>query len=111
MAIQHDLANWAADDGLPPDLILAVAYNESGWNPSAQGDGGHSVGLFQPHDAGHGAGMGDDRYDPFQNYSRMREDFKYWFEALGGAQAYVADPLGFYINFHFKTERPAEPPS
>lgn len=50
--------------GVDPALALAMAQQESGLNPNAVGDQGHSVGLFQLHDQGMGAGMGNDRYDP-----------------------------------------------
>jgi hypothetical protein len=53
----------------PEDVnkALYVMSYESGGNPSASGDGGHSIGLFQLHDNGVGAGMGDSRYDPEEN--------------------------------------------
>lgn len=44
--------------------VAAGAFAESGFNPRAIGDSGHSVGLFQMHDRGAGAGLGDSRYDP-----------------------------------------------
>jgi hypothetical protein len=48
------------------------AYAESRLNPLASGDGGHSIGLFQLHDAGAGAGMSlAARLDPAQNAARI----------------------------------------
>lgn len=47
----------ARELGVDPKLALAIAQQESGLNPMAIGDGGHSVGLFQLNDAGEGAGM------------------------------------------------------
>ena len=51
-----------------PEFIKIVAAGtlaESSWNAnSTTGDGGHSWGLFQMHDHGAGAGMGDARLDP-----------------------------------------------
>lgn len=43
--------------GVDPKLALAIAKQESGLDPMAIGDGGHSVGLFQLNDQGEGAGM------------------------------------------------------
>lgn len=54
--------------GVPADLAIAIAQVESGLNPRAIGDGGHSVGLFQLHDQGEGAGMSvQERMDPVRN--------------------------------------------
>lgn len=61
------LAGLAAEFDVPESFITAVMFAESGGNPNAVGDNGHSVGLFQLHDQGMGHGMGDDRYDPEKN--------------------------------------------
>jgi tape measure domain-containing protein len=46
-------------------IVAAGTKAESTWNPNNQtGDGGHSWGLFQMHDQGAGAGMGNARLDP-----------------------------------------------
>jgi len=58
------ISEEAARVGIAPALALAMAEMESGLNPNAVGDDGHSVGLYQLHDQGMGAGMGDSRYDP-----------------------------------------------
>lgn len=55
---------------VPPLLLKAVMLIESGGRPDAIGDNGHSVGLFQLHDQGYGAGMGDLRFDPEANADR-----------------------------------------
>lgn len=60
----------AAQYGVDPALALAVAQTESGLDPNRVGDNGHSVGLFQLHDQGMGAGMGDSRYDARTNAER-----------------------------------------
>lgn len=60
-------ARYAGAQAADPQLmaiIAAGALAESGFNPRAVGDSGHSVGLFQMHDRGAGAGLGDARYDP-----------------------------------------------
>ncbi len=33
--------------GIPPNILKAVAFKESGWNPNARGDGGASFGMMQ----------------------------------------------------------------
>lgn len=55
---------------VPPLFLKAVMLSESGGRPDAVGDSGHSVGLFQLHDRGYGAGMGDSRFDPELNADR-----------------------------------------
>ncbi len=55
---------------VPPLFLKAVMLAESGGDPNAVGDGGHSVGLFQLHDQGYGYGMGDLRFDPEANADR-----------------------------------------
>lgn len=76
----NDTANAEQWDGLlnrlgqkynvPPTFLKAVMLSESGEQPDAVGDQGHSVGLFQLHDQGYGAGMGDSRFDPATNADR-----------------------------------------
>jgi soluble lytic murein transglycosylase-like protein len=55
---------------VPPIFLKSVMLIESGGRPDAIGDQGHSVGLFQLHDHGYGAGMGDSRFDPEANADR-----------------------------------------
>ena len=55
---------------VPPTFLKAVMLSESGGRADAVGDQGHSVGLFQLHDQGYGAGMGDTRFDPETNADR-----------------------------------------
>jgi murein DD-endopeptidase MepM/ murein hydrolase activator NlpD len=61
------LAGLAREFDVSENFITAVMFAESGGDPRAVGDNGHSVGLFQLHDRGMGHGMGDDRYDPEKN--------------------------------------------
>jgi hypothetical protein len=56
-------ADLQADDTFRA-IVAAASKAESGWDPNKIGDGGKSVGLFQMHEAGAGAGMGDARRDP-----------------------------------------------
>jgi Transglycosylase SLT domain len=54
--------------GVPLKIALAIVQQESGGDPNAIGDNGHSVGLFQLNDQGEGAGMTvAQRQDPYQN--------------------------------------------
>lgn len=39
--------------GIPPNLLRAIAYKESGWNANAVGDGGKSNGMMQIYSAAH----------------------------------------------------------
>jgi len=64
------LNRMGAKYNVPPIFLKAVMLAESGGDPHAVGDGGHSVGLFQLHDQGYGFGMGDLRFDPEANADR-----------------------------------------
>jgi hypothetical protein len=66
-SIAQLITRIAAEEGVDPALAIAMARQESGLNPSAVGDQGHSVGLFQLNDQGMGYGMGQARYDPETN--------------------------------------------
>ena len=64
------LNRLGAKHNVPPLFLKAVMLIESGGDPGAIGDSGHSVGLFQLHDQGYGHGMGDLRFDPEANADR-----------------------------------------
>ena len=51
--VQSMIINIAQQEGVDPSLALAVAQQESGFNPNAVGDGGNSFGLFQIHQPSH----------------------------------------------------------
>jgi hypothetical protein len=54
--------------GIDPRLALAMARQESGLDPHAVGDQGHSIGLFQLNDQGMGFGLTPaQRQDPWLN--------------------------------------------
>ncbi|MHB8671817.1 MAG: transglycosylase SLT domain-containing protein, partial [Acidimicrobiales bacterium] len=55
--VKAQIASVAQALGVPVNLALAIAQQESGFNPRAVGDGGHSIGVFQLNDMGEGAGM------------------------------------------------------
>ena len=104
---------------VPPLFLKAVMLAESGGRPDAVGDSGHSVGLFQLHDHGYGAGMGDTRYDAATNADRgakglaeawhageskgyggeyaVRKAYDYSFNP-GGGFAYQGDAVVKYYN-------------
>lgn len=104
---------------VPPLFLKAVMLAESGGRPDAIGDQGHSVGLFQLHDQGYGAGMGDLRFDPLANADRaarglaeawhagekagysgefaVRSAYDYSFNP-GGGFAYQGDSVVRYYN-------------
>ena len=67
------LNSVGAKYNVPPLFLKAVMLSESGGNPNAIGDSGHSVGLFQLHDQGYGHGMGDARFDPLTNADRAAQ--------------------------------------
>jgi hypothetical protein len=49
-------------------LASIIGYEDPSWDPAAAGDSGHSIGLFQLHDAGQGTGMSvAQRSDPETN--------------------------------------------
>ena len=51
--IKQKIINYANQIGLDPKLALAVAQQESGFNPNAVGDSGNSFGLYQIHKPSH----------------------------------------------------------
>lgn len=62
--VERLCAEWGADVA----IIAGMVDKESGWNPDAVGDNGHSIGLLQLHDAGLGYGLSADlRRDPETN--------------------------------------------
>lgn len=66
--IVNIIARIARAKGVPVGLALAIAKWESGLDPNASGDGGHSIGLFQLNDHGEGSGMSvAAREDPTRN--------------------------------------------
>jgi TP901 family phage tail tape measure protein len=77
--------------GIDPAIALALAKAESTLNPRAIGDAGASVGLFQLHERGQGAGMSvADRQDPWKNaeafLSRHGDLFKRLSQQYSGAE-------------------------
>jgi hypothetical protein len=82
------------------------AYAESGFNPAAVGDKGASVGLFQLHERGAGAGMTvEQRKDPVANTRRIIETARRSgpFMALAATSTSVPD---LAASFSTHVERP-----
>ncbi|MFN8533832.1 MAG: lytic transglycosylase domain-containing protein [Dehalococcoidia bacterium] len=71
--------------------LAAMIEKESGWRADAVGDGGHSVGLTQLHDAGLGAGMSvDERKDPETNLRRAFRAHRGYLNEFGTIEAALA---------------------
>ena len=65
--------------GFPAGVALAAIINaeaESGLNPNAVGDNGHSVGLFQLNDIGGKLTFDFDRKDPYANAKAILREFE-----------------------------------
>jgi hypothetical protein len=78
------LNRLGAKYNVPPLFLKAVMLIESGGDPGAVGDSGHSVGLFQLHDMGYGHGMGDARFDPETNAARAARGLaESWHDVTG----------------------------
>jgi hypothetical protein len=85
-------------------IVVAAALAESGGNPRAVGDNGHSYGLWQMHDQGLGAGMSAEaRMDPDTAAAVMLPVFQRWY-AEGMRQGYEGELLARYTCIY--TERP-----
>jgi soluble lytic murein transglycosylase-like protein len=51
--INQLLDNAAQKYGIPPNILKAIAWQESRWNPGAVGDGGKSFGMMQIYTSAH----------------------------------------------------------
>lgn len=89
----------------PLDAILvAGALTESEGNTDAQGDGGHSWGLFQMYDQGLGAGMSvAERCDPDRAVDVMLTEYE---RAYGNGQAYGLTGDDLAAHAYLYAERP-----
>ncbi len=93
---------------VPSWIPLAISYGESGWDPAAVGDEGHSAGLFQNHDQGLGAGYSAEmRRDPWFNTENTMPYIAAAFKQ-GTAQQLTEFALLEYV--WSKALRPAETP-
>lgn len=98
--------------GFVPEVAAAAIVNaiaESGLNPNAVGDRGASVGLFQLHERGGGAGMSvEERKDPVKNTRRIIREARrahgfMWLVGRG-----VRDLSQLASAFSTYVERPAD---
>lgn len=97
------IAAAAARYGVDPAAMTAVGRVESGLNPNAVGDGGHSIGLFQFNDLGAGRGMSRaQRMNPAFNADTAARMFA---QSGGRGLRGAAAVRAFVTNF----ERPANP--
>jgi tail lysozyme len=100
--------------GLPAEIIAAAIVNakaESGLNPTAAGDGGKSVGLFQLHVNGAGKGMSvEERKDPVKNTARIAQEYaSKWGAPLRAAYAAGTRDVGEFAALWSKNiERPSD---
>jgi phage-related minor tail protein len=94
--------NIANQYGLPPALVAAMAWHESGGgNLNAVGDSGNSFGLFQMHVPAHGgsAATWTGAEGAYRGAAVMSGRWISAFNALGGMAAYTADPEGFLMRW------------
>lgn len=93
--------------GATPGLdrtMVAGALTESGGDADAEGDGGHSYGLWQLHDQGRGAGMSrEERCDPDLACTRMLPFYREAWARAAGAATERLRATGAYLD----AERPA----
>ena len=124
----HDLIERLATAyNVPAAFLDAVIMAESGGDPNAVGDDGAAVGLFQLHERGMGAGLGDLRRDPELNAAiGARGLAEGWHEGIrqglegerlirfaydyrfnpGGGDGYQGDSVfSFYRFYHTIAER------
>jgi hypothetical protein len=105
--------------GYPMSIAQAAVVNakaESNLNPSAVGDGGKSIGLFQLHESGGGKGMSrEQRMDPVLNTKRIIQEMRaVWnkssdsIESLSDAVARGASVGELAGLFSYHVERPAD---
>ena len=74
-------------------ILAAGTRAESQWNPNAVGDNGRSVGLFQMHEAGAGAGLSHaQRADPDFASSRMVPAYAAAYQQIKAANPTLQGP-------------------
>ncbi len=71
--------------GIPPNILKAVAWQESGWNPNAKSfDGQHGKGVMQIDDRFHEFAKTDAVFDPKQNIEYGAKFLKSLADQSGG---------------------------
>jgi murein DD-endopeptidase MepM/ murein hydrolase activator NlpD len=106
------IVEFATTAGLPPDLLLTLAYAESMLDAFAAGDNGTSCGAFQVHWPVHGGTCavwqgvaGAERAMALMGAQWLRT-----FAAHGGAAAWQANPVAFFCGW-WPDAQGAEPAS
>jgi hypothetical protein len=85
----------AAQDGIPPDILKAVAWQESGWDPNALSyDGQHGKGVMQIDDRYHAFATTPAVFDPAQNIAYGAHYLKQLFDQEGTWSAALTDYNG-----------------
>lgn len=85
-------------------IMVAAALTESGGETTAEGDHGHSCGLWQLHDQGLGVGMSKaDRFDPDKSCERILPEFRRVFRRWQTAGRTGED---LAVRTYLWTERP-----
>ncbi len=100
--IVADITAVAKQMGVDPQLALATAYHESGFNPQSVGDQGTSFGLFQLHRGGElGSLTPQQAFDPITNARVALSQF-----ASVQKQTGTSNDPGFIAA---SAQRPADP--
>ena len=100
----YDLVRGRGAEPRIDRIMVAAALTESGGNPHAIGDDGHSAGLWQMHDRGLGAGMTlEQRMDPVIACDRMLPEFRSTFRHFS-VQGLAGEELA--AKTYLFTERP-----
>ncbi len=105
-SIQRIAMNAGANPDLAEIMAAGAKTENPSLNPQAIGDQGHSVGLWQMHDQGEGAGMSvQDRADPSTAAQRMVPAYQQAYER-GQRQGYQGTELAVYT--YLQAEKPRD---
>lgn len=78
----------AAKYGIPPNILKAVAYQESGWRTNARSfDGGHGKGVMQIDDRFHQFARTNAVFDPAQNIDYGAKFLRSLYDKTGSWEA------------------------
>ncbi len=105
-SIQRIAMNAGANPDLAEIMAAGAKTENPSLNPQAVGDNGHSVGLWQMHDQGEGAGMSvEQRADPATAAQRMVPAYQQAYER-GQRQGYQGPELAVYT--YLNAEKPRD---
>jgi murein DD-endopeptidase MepM/ murein hydrolase activator NlpD len=100
-SVEQIIRRVARARGIDPDLLVAIAVQESALRPDARGDNGKSVGPFQEHEAGRGYGRSDaDRMDVEASANRAATEVR---------QTIAKNPRDTPGQIAAKAQRPLNP--